>query len=193
MSVVNPEPDTPDSTLVRKAVRGDLQAFETLVTRYQRAVFNIAYYKSGNCFDAEDLSQEIFLAAFKALPTLKDLENFSGWLFGIAYNRCHKWYQRERNKVLKFQELRRRVEQEERLSRRSAPAGSEKDGSALSELMERLPGDVKHVLTLKYLEGLSYQEIEQRLGIKAHRIDYLIRKGKKLLRERCAGQEGAAE
>ena len=195
--------DPPDSVLVGEAIQGDLQAFETLITRYQRGIFNVAYYKSGNCFDAEDLSQEIFLAAFQALSTLNDFENFSGWLFGIAYNRCHKWYHRERNKVLKFQELRRRLEQETRLARRSGgrrvglggeALGGDAEEPALSELMERLPGDVKETLELKYLEGLSYNEIEKRLGIKPHRIDYLIRKGKKLLRERWKlRQRGAGD
>lgn len=186
----------PDATLVERSVAGDLQAFETLVSRYERAIFNVAYYKSGNCFDAEDLSQEIFLAAFKALPTLKDRENFGGWLFGIAYNRCHKWYQRERNKIVKFQELRQRLERDERTARRAegplASLARESERPALSELMERLPKDVRDALTLKYLEGLSYQEIEERLGVKAHRIDYLIRKGKKLLRERWHHQQKRA-
>lgn len=189
--------DPPDSVFVHKAMAGDLEAFETLVGRYERGIFNVAYYKSGNCFDAEDLSQEIFLAAFKALPTLKDVDNFGGWLFGIAYNRCHKWYHRERNKILKFQELRQRIEQEERLAGRlpghSPSVSHEPERPALSELMDRLPGDVKAALTLKYLEGLSYREIEKRLGVKAHRIDYLIRKGKKLLRERWAARETGGE
>jgi RNA polymerase sigma-70 factor (ECF subfamily) len=195
MSEVN-TPDPPDAVLVQRAVRGELEAFELLIARYQRGIFNVAYYKSRNCFDAEDLSQDIFLAAFKALPTLKDHENFGGWLFGIAYNRCHKWYHRERNKVLKIQEVRRRKEQECRMARLqggSPPGGGGEEGPALSELLQRLPEDVRSALTLKYLDGLSYQEIEKRLGIKPHRIDYLIRKGKRLLRERAGLAGGAAD
>jgi RNA polymerase sigma-70 factor (ECF subfamily) len=178
--------------LVHKAVAGSLEAFEELVTKYQRAVFNIALYKSKNYFDAEDLTQDIFLAAFKALSSLKEAEHFPGWLFGIAYNRCHKWYQRERNKIVKIQEIKERVAREER-SRNRAPTQPQLSGQGngagsshqpVSELLQRLPAEVKEALTLKYLEGLSYQEIEGRLGINSHRIDYLIRKGKQMLRER---------
>ncbi len=176
-----------DRELVEKSIKGDLEAFEDLVSRYQQAVFNIAYYKSKNCFDAEDLSQDVFLAAFKALPTLKNTDNFGGWLFGIANNRCHKWYHRERNKVVKIQEIRRRVEQEQRMgwlkSHPDTPPLGE-DDSSLSQLLKDLPEETRKIITLKYLEGLSYQEIEARLGIKPHRIDYLIRKGKKMLRAR---------
>ena len=97
-----------DSELVRKALQGDVDAFELLIERYQQAVYNICYYKSRNCFDAEELAQDIFLAAFKALPNLKDINKFSSWLFGIAYNRCHKWFRRERTKVGKFAEIKQR-------------------------------------------------------------------------------------
>ena len=179
--------------LVHQAVKGSLKAFEELIAKYQRAVFNIALYKSKNYFDAEDLTQDVFLAAFKALSTLKDPEHFAGWLFGIAYNRCHKWFQRERNKIVKIQEIKERVAREERLRSHgssqlqfpSAPGNTGGSNSQhLSELLQKLPVDIKEALTLKYLEGLSYQQIEARLGINSHRIDYLIRKGKQMIREK---------
>ena len=183
-----------DAVLVRQTCGGNVEAFEQLVEKYQKAIFNIALYKSKNYFDAEDLTQDIFLAAYKALTTLKSAENFSSWLFGIAYNRCHKWFQRERTKVIKFEELRRRAAREERFARRqvlrSGPAsvGDETD-LPVAEFLQRLPSDVREVLKLKYLQGLSYQEIESRLGINSNRIDYLIRKGKQVLRVRESRQE----
>ncbi len=169
--------------LVRKTLDGDLAAFEELVLAYQRAIFNIAYYKSRNLFDAEDLAQDIFLAAYNALPTLKDLENFGGWLIGIAHNRCHKWFRRERTKVVKFRELRERKEREERLRARGA-ADDADDAQRISREIRELPHEIARVLVLKYLEGMSYEAIEARLGIKPYRIDYLIRKGKSLLKRR---------
>jgi RNA polymerase sigma-70 factor (ECF subfamily) len=183
--VGSPEESPSDRELVARTAAGALDAFETLIARYQQAVFNIAYYKSRNCFDAEDLTQDVFLAAFKALPSLKDPENFAGWLFGIAYNRCHKWFQRERTKVVKFQEICRRAEQRDRLARRTASSGGgHSERPELAEFLERLPADVRQALTLKYLEGKSYEEISGEMGIKPHRIDYLIRKGKRMIRER---------
>lgn len=195
-----------DSDLVRKSLQGDLESFELLIERYQQAVYNIAYYKSRNYFDAEDLAQDIFLAAFKALPTLKDINKFSSWLFGIAYNRCHKWFHRERTKIVKFKEISRQLSQQQRMERlKSGQPGTRFAGEEpeIAEFLHRLPGDVKKVLKLKYLEGLSYDEISDKLDIKPHRIDYLIRKGKKLIRERWdqrnksprnrkTGEEGAS-
>ncbi|MEM7234752.1 MAG: RNA polymerase sigma factor [Planctomycetota bacterium] len=182
----------PDETLVDRAVDGDVAAFEVLISRYQQSVFNIAYYKSRNCFDAEDLSQEIFLAAFRALSTLKDRRSFSSWLFGIAYNRCHKWFHRERNKIVKIDELRRRMEVEQRVARKAAAHAS--DEPPIGEILARVPDDVREVLRMKYLDGLSYTEIEDRLDLKPHQIDYLIRKGKKSIRDAWkpdASEDGA--
>ena len=195
-----------DSDLVRKSLQGDLESFELLIERYQQAVYNITYYKSRNYFDAEDLAQDIFLAAITALPTLKDINKFSSWLFGIAYNRCHKWFHRERTKIVKFKEISRQLSQQQRMERlKSGQPGTRFAGEEpeIAEFLHRLPGDVKKVLKLKYLEGLSYDEISDKLDIKPHRIDYLIRKGKKLIRERWdqrnksprnrkTGEEGAS-
>ena len=176
-----------DSELVRKALQGDVDAFELLIERYQQAVYNICYYKSRNCFDAEDLAQDIFLAAFKALANLKDINKFSSWLFGIAYNRCHKWFHRERIKIVKFKEISRRLSQQQRMERlKSGQPGTQFAGDEpeIAEFLHKLPTDVKDILKLKYLEGMSYDEISEKTGVKPHRIDYLIRKGKKLIRER---------
>jgi len=190
-----------DSELVKKSLKGDLESFELLIERYQQAIYNVAYYKSRNCFDAEDLTQDIFLAAFKALPTLKDINKFSSWLFGIAYNRCHKWFQRERTKIVKFKEISRQLSQQQRMERlKSGQPGTRFAGEEpeIAEFLHKLPCDVKNVLKLKYLEGMSYDEISDKLDIKPHRIDYLIRKGKKLIRERWiqrdrrVGDEGAS-
>jgi len=172
-----------DRPLVERSLRGDLQAFEALVVRYQKAVFHIALYKCKNYFDAEDIAQDVFLAAYKALSTLKDLDNFGGWLFGIAHNRANKWYQRQRTKIIKFQEIQRRKAEDAAWR----PA-EERDGPGTQEIisqsLQKLPPQVRQVLVLKYLEGLSYDAIEGRLGINFHRIDYLIRKGKALLRSK---------
>ena len=155
----NSEPaEYSDSDLVRKSLQGDLESFELLIERYQQAVYNIAYYKSRNYFDAEDLAQDIFLAAFKALPTLKDINKFSSWLFGIAYNRCHKWFHRERTKIVKFKEISRQLSQQQRMERlKSGQPGTRFAGEEpeIAEFLHRLPADVKKVLKLKYLEGLS--------------------------------------
>jgi RNA polymerase sigma-70 factor (ECF subfamily) len=183
---------SPDRGLVERSLKGDLKAFEELVALYQRAIFRIVLYKCRNYFDAEDLSQDIFLAAYRALPSLKDLDNFGGWLFGIAHNRANKWYQRQRTKIIKFQEIQRRKVEEAALERRTEVEEGLAPQEVLSQMLQKLPSDMRQVLVLKYLEGQSYDAIEERMGINFHRIDYLIRKGKAMLRQkmRAAAPDG---
>src|SRR5213593_2665795 len=138
----DPAAPPPDREFVEKSLRGDLSAFETLVARYQKAVFHIALYKCRNYFDAEDLSQDIFLAAYRALATLKDLNNFGGWLFGIAHNRSNKWYRRQRTKIIKFQEIQRRKAKEAE-ERQVEPEEGPDASKVLSESLLKLPADVR--------------------------------------------------
>ena len=176
--------ESPDRGLVDRSLRGDLKAFEELIARYQKAIFHIVLYKCRNYFDAEDLCQDIFLAAYRALPTLKDLDNFGGWLFGIAHNRANKWYPRQRTKIIKFQEI-QRMKAEEALEQRSVEIhDGPRPEDVLSQSLKKLPGDIRQVLVLKYLEGQSYERIEERMGINFHQIDYMIRKGKAMLRQK---------
>ena len=127
------------------------------------------------------MSLDDFMAS--SATTLKDQDNFGGWLFGIAHNRANKWYQRQRTKIIKFQEIQRRKAEDAAWR----PA-EERDGPGTQEIvsqsLQKLPPQVRQVLVLKYLEGQSYDAIEGRLGINFHRIDYLIRKGKALLRSK---------
>ena len=180
----------PERALVERSLQGDLGAFEELIRRYQKAIFNVALYKSRNYFDAEDLTQDIFLAAFRAIGSLKDQSHFGSWLFGIAHNRSNKWFQRQRTKIIKFQELQRRKEREVSGAARAQAEDTPRPEELLAEGMKSLPAEVREVLVLKYLDGETYQTIEARLGINTHRIDYLIRKGKALLREALGGPQG---
>jgi len=179
----SPETQPEDRLLVERSLKGDMKAFESLVARYQKAIFHIVLYKCRNYFDAEDLTQDIFLAAFKALPTLKNLDNFGGWLFGIAHNRSNKWYQRQRTKIIKFKEIQRQMA-EKALERPREIQEGPSTQEVPSQSLLQLPAEVRQVLVLKYLEGKSYTAIEDRLGLNFHRIDYLIRKGKTMLRQK---------
>ena len=144
--------------------------------------------------EREVLGKKGGLAAFRALETLKTPESFGGWLFGIAYNRCHKWFRRERNKVIKIQEVRQKALEDERRRWKDTQSGPSPRAPEehLSEVLLRLPEEVRQALTLKYLEGMSYQDIGKRLGINSHRIDYLIRKGKQMIRDRMGRGEAQA-
>jgi len=81
--------------LVLSAAAGSTRAFHRLADRYQEAVFRMIFYRVRSRMDAEDLSQEVFLRAFRHLPRLEDPERFRSWLFSIALNRVRDFMRRQ--------------------------------------------------------------------------------------------------
>ena len=77
-----------DRDLVARAARGDAGAFNLLVSRWEKKLFNYAFRLTGNREDALDVCQDTFLKAFQQLDRLRDSGRFAGWLFTIARNFC---------------------------------------------------------------------------------------------------------
>ena len=77
-----------DKHLVARAARGDTGAFNLLVSRWEKRLFNYAFRLTGNREDALDVCQDTFLKAFQQLDRLQDPSRFAGWLFTIARNYC---------------------------------------------------------------------------------------------------------
>jgi RNA polymerase sigma-70 factor (ECF subfamily) len=83
--------DAEDIALVQRVLNGDKAAFDLIMSRYQTAIYNLAYRMVGNKEDAEDLTQETFLRAYAALHTFRQELRFSSWLYKIASNLCINW------------------------------------------------------------------------------------------------------
>lgn len=82
--------------LIKKAKAGSRVAFERLADQYYGNIFRMIYYRTQNYMDAEDLTQEVFLKAYRGLSRLADEEHFKGWLFRIAVNRVHDFHRRKK-------------------------------------------------------------------------------------------------
>ncbi len=88
------------SVLVERARGGDRNAFEEIIVLHQDEIFRLVFFRTRSRIDSEDLVQDIFMAAFKYLPQLKDSDRFRPWLYKIALNRVHDF--RRKNKFLAF-------------------------------------------------------------------------------------------
>ena len=80
-----------DAQLVARSLKQDHEAFGQLIDRHATVIVNLAYRMVGNRAEAEDLAQETFLSAFKALSTFRADSKFSTWLYRIASNKCKDW------------------------------------------------------------------------------------------------------
>lgn len=139
--------------------RGEREAFDRLVERYQREVYRLCYRYVNNHEDANDMAQEAFLRAYKAMGKFRGDSSFSTWLYRIAVNTC-----------LNFRAVRRpeREELPESLpdGRESAAAGVEREQRArvLREAVSRLPDRQRATLILKIYHDLTHEEVAGILG-----------------------------
>lgn len=165
-----------DLDLVERFQRGDVTAFELLVTKYQSKIYDIAYRYTHNAEDAYDLSQEVFERVFKSLGRFRRKSSFYTWLYRIAVNACIDYgRQRSRSQTVSIEEW---ACSHESLS--ADPSYSPAKAVELQELkhqiakaIDQLPPKQRTVFILKRQEGLSLEEIARILGrsvgtIKAH-------------------------
>jgi RNA polymerase sigma-70 factor (ECF subfamily) len=197
------KPDTSDiAALVEQARAGSRTALEQLVGMFQGDIFRMAYYRTHSSMDAEDLTQEIFMQAFKNLSRLKTAERFRSWLFKIALNRI-----RDFNRKKRFRALFSTLDDTDKVDRSYAETG-DRPAEALDNLMvkdfwkqirlftDKLPRMEKEVFMLRFMDHLSIKEISQVLRknestVKTH-LYRSIKKFKKGYSIRQLLQEGTA-
>ncbi|MBW2251721.1 MAG: sigma-70 family RNA polymerase sigma factor [Deltaproteobacteria bacterium] len=92
--------DAPWTPLVKKAKAGSRSAFTELVDLFQDDIFKMVFYRTRTQMDAEDITQEVFMQAFKKLSGLKKVERFKSWLFSIAINRVRDFFRKKRFRSL---------------------------------------------------------------------------------------------
>lgn len=160
-----------DAQLVQATVAGDPHAFEEIVKRYQRLVFNIIYHYMGRRNEVEDMAQEVFLKVFRALDTFDATRPLKSWIARITVNTCLDEIRKAPGRKVQFfadlgGDEESRVEYfYERFSQHSALTEDEVEElfELLEELMDRLNEKDKMAFVLRELEGLTYPEIAQAL------------------------------
>ncbi len=168
--------ETTDAQLVGRARRGEKAAFGQLLERYQHSLHAFVAARLGRPAEADDVAQDVFLAAYRNLAQLAQPERFAGWLFGIARTKLRMFYRRQGR-------VRETLDGE--LDRFAAPS-AEETGSELSTLLAGLPDEVRAVLLLRFVDGLSYREIATRLGIPAGTVGTILHRGCARLRRRTS-------
>ncbi|RMG15037.1 MAG: sigma-70 family RNA polymerase sigma factor [Planctomycetota bacterium] len=179
-----------DGELVERTLAGDDEAFGVLAERYFRMISVLAYQKTGHRTDAEDLVQEALVRAFRALPSLRAPDRFGAWLYHITLKLCIDWSRRkERRKgVVTLDEQGLIRAESARLRRAEAGVGSELEAAEehrrVLEAVGRLPEKYALVVTLRYVEKMSYKQIAEHLGEPPGTIANRLHRATKMLQER---------
>ncbi|MEE9369459.1 MAG: sigma-70 family RNA polymerase sigma factor [Pontiella sp.] len=173
VDVPEEEPDEgpPDDELVLKAQQGDIHAFDMLVERYHGRIYGLTYNMCSNREDAEDLTQEVFVKAFEALPRFKGKSSFYTWLYRIAVNKTINYRKkRNRKRALSLDQFDQEIKIDESYNDLTSK-GSPLRNISLSELQIKLNEALqslseKHrtVVVMHDMQGIPHEEISKVVG-----------------------------
>lgn len=188
--------DTSQGDLVRRCLEGDGAAWDTLVRAYWRRVFNIAYKFVARFDEAEDLTQEIFVKLFRALPTYDRRASFETWLTRVSRNLCIDHYRRRRREEERFtvEFDPDAIELEELVSRPDATLEQREEVAIVRRALAKLPPTYREAVALRDIHELSYEQIAERLQLAEGTVKSRINRGRKeLARHLRMLQEHATE
>ena len=186
------EPPVDDAALVdqvqaaRRAARDDFRAFEVLVERYQDRVLGNCRYLTGSQSDAEDLAQEVFAKVFSGLAGFERRSGFKTWLWRIKVNHCLNFLQRSRRE--RFVAV-HEPEVEQRPELQVGPAAPPESGDrvrprVIAQSLDAMSETLRVPLLLRDLNGFSYQEIADGLGLSLSAVKMRIKRGREDFRKR---------
>ncbi|MDD8025236.1 MAG: sigma-70 family RNA polymerase sigma factor [Acidobacteriota bacterium] len=177
-----------DRTLVESACRGDRSAFEDLVKKYETKVYHLAFSFVRDAATAEDLAQDVFVKAYLHLPEFRFDSEFGTWLYRVAVNQIKDHLRKVgRRKEVSLEDVPEGQFASEDPSRiRDEARENERRRAAVHRALETLPPKYAVILTLRDVQGLSYEEIVQTLKISPGTVDSRLHRARRLLHKKMA-------
>jgi len=157
-----------DETLVKKALNGNADAWDKLIRRYEKRVYNFSLRMTGNREDAMDLMQNIFMAVYRGLANFRAESAFSSWLFSVASYRATDFYRRRRHSVDLDEEDAGVMD-----TGGASPFGevwARQRHAGIMRAIGRLPEEQRMVLELKFFQDMTFEEISAQLGVSTNTL-----------------------
>jgi len=181
--------DIDEKKVVKRAAKGDADAFEQLVLTYQTPIYNLCLRMTGNPEDAADLSQEAFIKAWKNLAGFQFESAFSTWLYRLASNACLDFLRSMKRRP----QLSLTVEDDDGEAQTidlpdpsatpEEAAVAKEEREALTRAMLSLDEQQRQILTLRAINDLSYAEIAGILGVKEGTVKSRLARSRDALRK----------
>jgi RNA polymerase sigma-70 factor (ECF subfamily) len=173
------------------AQRGDVQAFTKLISKYERAVYNLCYRMLGNPNDAEDAAQEAFLRAYKSIHRYDPQRKFSTWVMSIASNYCIDQLRKRRLLTLSIDEMPFLDVSE----KGPGPEGAyfqQEQQQEVQALLEHLGAKDRAAVIMRYWYDYSYDEIAEALSLTNSAIKSRLHRARRALAQAAADREHQA-
>lgn len=173
-----------DEHLMLKVKKGDVRAFEILVEKYQKPMYNFALRMLGSQDDAQDITQEIFIRVYKAASTYEVKAKFSTWIYKIARNLCLNYIRDKKSKsLLSLEDCQGEFEiPEKHVDANPLKKLEIKDMSKrVAKAVQKLPENLKMTVILCKYHDVPYDEAAEILGCSVNALKIRIHRARKLL------------
>lgn len=173
--------------LVQRVQQGDTEAFGTLVTAYEKTVYNLALRMVNDPQDAQDMSQEAFLKAYSSLGSFRGDSKFSVWLYRIVSNVCLDHLRKKSRRPARSLSLEDDEGEESQLEIPDTALSPEAlleqklTRDAVRRGLQALPEEARQILLLREIQGMSYEEIADTLNLEAGTVKSRIFRARKRL------------
>lgn len=165
---------------IERILQGDAQLYGEIISAYKNAVFSLCYRMVYQKQEAEDLSQEIFLKAYRNLGKYNRKMKFSTWILSIARNTCIDYLRKTRAESVPL---------EEGIKTNEAPISAEEaylykeQKQEIEEAIRALPEEYRLLIILYHQQGQSYKEITEMLNLPMSLVKNRLHRGRKMLKE----------
>jgi RNA polymerase sigma-70 factor, ECF subfamily len=171
-----------DKALVRACQKGDMRAFETLVTRYQKKVYWIAYNFVGDAEDAKDLAQEAFIRVYRSIDRFDQKYNFYTWLYRIVVNlSIDLLRKRKKHDAVSLDDF--PIDPEVEMSP-ARPIANAELKEQIEKVLNALPQKYKTVIVLRDVQELPCEEIAKIIGCTNATTRWRLHKAREMFKER---------
>jgi len=177
-----------EKELVELSKEGNEEAFSSLVERYKTKVFNLAFSFTRDREVADDLAQEAFIKAYFALPKFRLESEFGTWLYRITVNHVRDYLRKKiRMRKMQFERIRENMLiQEDEIMRKEEEQIGQKRKKIVHQCLQTLPEKYQVIITLRDIQGLSYEKISSLLKISPGTVDSRLHRARKMLRKKLA-------
>ncbi len=176
-----------DVELIQRILQGDQDALSPLVKKYQKGVHTLAWRKIGDFHVAQEITQDTFLTAYQKLRTLKNHNQFAGWLYVIAANLCRDWLKKSRlpmdslditdaNEVDK-------VSYSQYVAEKQKADADETRREVVKKLLQKLPESERTVMMLHYLGEMTINAISEFLGVSQNTVKSRLSRARNRLKK----------
>ncbi len=181
--------DLADKLWVELIKAGNGPAFNKIVDKYQKSVYNVCYKMLGDSLEAEDATQEVFLRVYAKLDSYNEAHKFSTWLFSIASHYCIDRLRPHRHQLLSWDDSppEGRLSNQETFQPEKMLLQAE-TSEEIKNLLKMLPSDYRRAVVLKYWDYRSYQDIAQMLNTTVAAIKSRLFRARKMMARAAAQQ-----